>query len=267
MLYQPPLKGANLFNIVTENEYVFRLHWHFEIEVLYCIKGRFSYQVGSRTYSVKQGEYLIVSSAVDHIHKDMDPNTSTLVVVFGSALLGENFSYLMYRMFEPKSNNENIKRILEEVYTVFKRKDPAGRWLVKSCLMRLAALMLDELDSEEVNPSSYAGKFRRVTVIKPVLDYITEDYAKPISIEEAADIAHYGVKSFCRSFKQTTGSTFHQYLNAYRVEKACLLLCDRTLSIGDVGKQCGMGVPKTFSRLFRQHTGMMPSEYRDTHTK
>jgi AraC-like DNA-binding protein len=64
------------------------------------------------------------------------------------------------------------------------------------------------------------------------------------------------------------GTTFYDYVNAYRVREAQRLLTDPTESrfkVEALGRQAGFRARSTFFKLFRQHTGVSPAEYRATH--
>ncbi len=67
---------------------------------------------------------------------------------------------------------------------------------------------------------------------------------------------------FGRVFKQTFKMTFKQYLLQRRMELAKLLLSDGQMSISRICEQVGIGDPSYFSRLFKQYTGMLPSEFK-----
>jgi len=46
-----------------------------------------------------------------------------------------------------------------------------------------------------------------------------------------------------------------------RIRRACWLLTNTELSMGEVAEQCGFNSPHYFSRVFRKRMGCPPSEY------
>jgi AraC-like DNA-binding protein len=61
------------------------------------------------------------------------------------------------------------------------------------------------------------------------------------------------------------GTSFYDYVNEYRVREAQRLLTDPMESrfkVEALGRQAGFRARSTFFKLFRQHTGLTPSEYR-----
>lgn len=65
-----------------------------------------------------------------------------------------------------------------------------------------------------------------------------------------------------RVFKRETGLAPLGYLLRLRVEHAQSLLIHSTLSVTDIAHMSGFDDPYYFSRLFKKHTGVSPSEYR-----
>ncbi|UUZ86876.1 helix-turn-helix transcriptional regulator [Paenibacillus sp. P26] len=58
------------------------------------------------------------------------------------------------------------------------------------------------------------------------------------------------------------GITFNDYVRAARVEHAKALLRQTGKTIGWIASQSGYPNEKYFCRVFREVTGMLPSEYR-----
>lgn len=67
---------------------------------------------------------------------------------------------------------------------------------------------------------------------------------------------------FARSFKEAFGVPPHRYLLTRRIERAAALLRDTDLSITEIAFQTGWESLGTFSRTFRDITGVSPSELR-----
>jgi AraC-type DNA-binding domain-containing proteins len=64
----------------------------------------------------------------------------------------------------------------------------------------------------------------------------------------------------------TLKTTFYDYVNAFRVEEACvLLLSQREKSLGEIAELCGFGSVSTFRRAFQKYKSMNPSEWRQKH--
>lgn len=112
--------------------------------------------------------------------------------------------------------------------------------------------------SEQSNGGLSGSKLRRV------MSFIAENYAEDIKLAELAEAAGMSNFHFAREFKRTTGTTPHQYLIKFRIDRAKSLLVDKHLSLVEVGLRSGFSHQSHFTRLFRKVTGATPHAYRLT---
>ena len=68
---------------------------------------------------------------------------------------------------------------------------------------------------------------------------------------------------FTRLFRLWTGLPPGEYLLRKRVEQACKLLGDPTLSIKEVAARSGFDDPYYFSKVFRRVDGLTPTLFRE----
>ena len=69
---------------------------------------------------------------------------------------------------------------------------------------------------------------------------------------------------FTRVFKQVSGMSPNQYVQAKRIERAQTLLLASRLSIKEIAETVGIPNLSQFSKLFIKHTGYTPREYKNT---
>lgn len=98
--------------------------------------------------------------------------------------------------------------------------------------------------------------------IQLIRDYIHQNYMKNLSVEKISARFFLSPNHFCRYFKKSTGVTFVEYLNLYRIEKAEELLRNRALGVMEISIRCGFGSISQFYRHFKQVKGMSPKELR-----
>lgn len=67
---------------------------------------------------------------------------------------------------------------------------------------------------------------------------------------------------FSQCFKEIVGKTYTDYLRDIRMEQAKDYLRNTTKTIHWIAEQVGYTDEKYFSRLFREHVGVLPSDYR-----
>ena len=91
---------------------------------------------------------------------------------------------------------------------------------------------------------------------------VRERLMGPVTARELADIARLSLGHFNRAFRQTFGTSPHQYVINQRITHASSLLEDTDLAISEVARLSGFTSCSYFGAQFRRATGMSPGEYR-----
>lgn len=98
-----------------------------------------------------------------------------------------------------------------------------------------------------------------ITYIKK---YIVQNYGKLFDINEIAEQLNLSPNYLRSIFKEGTGSTIHEYLIDYRMEKACEMLKNKSYRIKDIAMDCGYENVSYFIQSFQKKYGVSPNEYR-----
>ena len=93
--------------------------------------------------------------------------------------------------------------------------------------------------------------------------FIEQHYAQNLSIQEIAQHVYISPTYLCLLFRQQTGTTVNAYLTQVRMERAKELLCDLSNKLYDISFAVGYSNPSYFSRQFKKHTGLLPSDWRN----
>ncbi|MFC5404920.1 helix-turn-helix transcriptional regulator [Cohnella soli] len=99
-------------------------------------------------------------------------------------------------------------------------------------------------------------------VVKQAIQYLSLQYARPISIEQMSAMLGYHRTHLCKLFKQATGLSPMQYLMNVRMTKAERLLDETAMTVEQIASSVGIGDALYFSKKFRKRTGRSPTEYR-----
>ncbi len=95
-----------------------------------------------------------------------------------------------------------------------------------------------------------------------VLRVMENDLSSSPSNEELAALCHMHPTYFIRYFKAEIGYTPQVYLNKLRMARACALLRGGRLSVSEIAAQLGFYDGMYFSKVFKRHYSMTPTEYR-----
>jgi two-component system response regulator YesN len=109
----------------------------------------------------------------------------------------------------------------------------------------------------------YQGRKRmNLEVFEKALNYIRDNFNRPITLEEVSDHVHISPYYFSHGFKNFTGMNFIDYVTKLRIDEAKKLLLTTDMNIGDIGKQVGYYDPNYFGRVFKNLVGMPPSKFK-----
>jgi YesN/AraC family two-component response regulator len=101
--------------------------------------------------------------------------------------------------------------------------------------------------------------------LKHAQAYISENYARGLTLKQAAAHAHMAPTYFSRIFKQEIGCTFSEYVTHIRLQQAKHLLSTTTLSIAEIAHAVGYQGPNYLTEVFKAVEGTTPGSYRRTH--
>jgi PAS domain S-box-containing protein len=96
----------------------------------------------------------------------------------------------------------------------------------------------------------------------PVIDHIRQNLRSQLTISDLARICHLSPSQTRRRFRNCFGQSPLQFILRLRVQAACNLLVNSTLSIGEVAERSGFPDQSYFTRQFRRIVGMSPRDYR-----
>ncbi|MBN1777580.1 MAG: AraC family transcriptional regulator [Clostridiales bacterium] len=99
-------------------------------------------------------------------------------------------------------------------------------------------------------------------IVDAVQHYIRDNLAQPINFSATA--ARYGFSGsyLTRIFRNRVGISPHRFLTECRIFTAKQLLTDTELLIREVGARVGYTDSFHFCKIFKQNTGISPSQYR-----
>ena len=252
------------------------LHWQDTMEIIYIKKGAGTAQVDLRVFEVHAGDIIFIPPG--HLHgltqlrgQRMEYENIIFDLTFlGSAVIDIcSQKYLLPILNEqitfpvcltPKDHGyTSISQCLDTADTLCDCRTPGYELGVKSSLMRLFSLLFQYGMMEEISASSAP---QNLTNLKETLNYLESNYRHHISIHDAALICGYSESHFMRWFKEMTGTSFIQYLNRYRLEKAFDLLKTSDKTILEISSEVGFDNLSNFNRLFKKHFGTTPRSMR-----
>lgn len=104
---------------------------------------------------------------------------------------------------------------------------------------------------------------QRSDTMRGILLYLCEHYKDPqLSTNKIAQAFGFHPNYISQIFKKSENETLTNYLMRLRIEKACALLENSDCQVRQAGEQVGYPDYLYFTKVFKRHMGVTPSEYR-----
>jgi transcriptional regulator GlxA family with amidase domain len=103
--------------------------------------------------------------------------------------------------------------------------------------------------------------------IKKTQEFIEKNTQEKITVDELADMAAVGRRSFERRFKQATNNSVSEYIHRVKIEAAKRQFENSRKNINEVMYDVGYTDTKAFRAMFKKITGLTPIEYRNKYNK
>lgn len=105
-------------------------------------------------------------------------------------------------------------------------------------------------------------RWEQVNAVQRMQDYIVKHVKDPITLYDLARVSGYSPWHTGRIFKELTGKTPFEYLRAYRLSQAALMLRDEKTRVIDVAFDFVFDTPEGFTRSFSNFFGINPAYYK-----
>lgn len=100
--------------------------------------------------------------------------------------------------------------------------------------------------------------------ITSVCDYVLENTESRLSLKNIAEKFYMNYTYLSNTFKQKTGIHFNDYLTSVKIARAKYLIKNSSLKYYEICARLGYRDTEYFSKLFKKHTGLSPTEYKKT---
>ena len=239
-------KYKNLINIP---------HYHDDYEVICVEAGTAKLTVNKVSYALGAGDVAFVHENESHsIHATPD----SVVAILKAE--GSFFGHL----FPDKKLASPVLRgtyfssgILEEIRRELSRSDAYGSIIADGTVtLALCRMLRDEPVCEhkrESDPVLESEAYHRIR------EKISKEYAT-LTFSQAAEFLYFSKPYFSKTFHNTFGMTFTEYLNTVKIGMAIKMIQKGEENVTKISSECGFNTIRNFNRIFKKMTGHTPSE-------
>lgn len=133
---------------------------------------------------------------------------------------------------------------------------------VKIYSNEICASLLQSLLMQLMRISQIDGNEKTMENKSEILKYIQENFNQELSYAKLEKLFSYHKNTINLFLKKMTGKSLGGYVIELRMKCACELLSYSSLSILEISEKCGYHYESFFSRQFKAHYGISPSEFK-----
>jgi len=227
---------------------------------IFVRRGRVVWVVDEEEHPLGPGDLIVVPPGVMHRAYSRTRQVTLGSIHVNVTLPGgqDVFEMLVPARTRDVKKGSRLDRYLDAVMTEWDRPDSADALLAMPAWGRLVTLELLRHDA--------ALGLLKQRAIDPLVAELLDELARRVSqvttLDELAEWAGFTAQHLNRTFRRELGVTPLQHLTRLRMEQAAAQLADGKLTVKAIAASVGLDDPYYFSRLFRQHFGRSPAQYR-----
>lgn len=249
------------------------LHYHDELEIIYCISGSGCILIGGESYVITSKDSIIILPDQVHSIESITEPFEYFNILFKFSMIEsereDNFIYQQYMVpfakgsvsvpYIIKRDSSLSEQLSPHILPLIDEGKEISILLIKSHLYAI----IDILNSIAVPIDKKSNSnYKTNEFLRQAVQYINDYYSEKVKISEVSAFCGYSSSHFMKLFKDLTGTSFSQYLVRFRLEKAARLLRSTDKSIINIATLCGFFNASYFTRAFIKQYKSTPSVYR-----
>lgn len=245
---------------VTENqlECVVPYHWHRCIEMIVPILNGAEIRAEDEIYRIFPGDYFLVNSQSAHLCRDIYP-----YLEYQGYIIQVNYAFLKHHcphfddLFFPNDLPIEVKgkiyQHIQDMIAASQLETAYAHLVVESQLLLILAKLLQH--------STLRTKMAKTGVPQNITNYISENDALPLSVQEIADHYHIAYSSLEKMFQKHFGMSVKKYIASIRLKNAVYQLLNRDEdNITKIAFENGFVNMKSFYKTFKDTYQMTPRD-------
>ncbi|MCQ2433213.1 MAG: AraC family transcriptional regulator [Clostridia bacterium] len=213
-------------------KYEMAYHWHAEHEIIRVLAGSLRITLNNREMTAQAGDLIYVNSETVHGAVPNDCVYECIVYTPGFlSMPGSDFmdGLLNHSIFVKEffshddPETAELRYLADEVFTAMDAETAGYRFSVIGDVYAMLGWIADHGAYEEQLALQFrsARDEKNVQKLKRVLTFIRTSYDQQITLHDMAEAAGVSPQYFCAFFKTMTEKSPTEYLNSYRIERAC----------------------------------------------
>lgn len=203
------------------------------------------------------------ASNVSSLDSSVDASNDSSLDSFMDASNGSSLESSMEASMTSSAGDPYLpfRQHIHMLFDTIQKKSP-GYELVTQGLLYLILGDITENHFFTSDSGDTKRNHKRIHLLKQVLELMEDSYQTSLTLEQLSKAAGMSSKYFCRFFQEMTHKSPFDYLNHYRIERACYQLLSTEDTITEIAYGCGFNDLSYFIKLFKRYKGTTPAKYR-----
>lgn len=220
---------------------------------VFILNGSCSYEFEYDSFTAKAGDILYLSN--DSTYR-MSVGGEEYRFIYCDFKFADNGSGVRHSFVCTPHNPTDAENLFRRMFRIYNSVSGERFNSCMACIYEISALIADSRER------GYLGSGTRKMMAEAKL-FIEQGAPDPsFTVSGAAD--HFGMSEayFRRLFRSVYHTSPSKYIRSVRVERAKKLLSYQFVTLTDCAAQCGFSSVQYFTRVFREATGITPSQFR-----
>lgn len=250
-------KNNKIYTHNKSESYNFDSHFHSKTEIAYCFSGYQDIRLGNTTYTLQQGDAVIIFPNVIHeyIKHNTDEKTESVSIICHTEYLADFIPDLITKHpLSPFIQSNQISKTSAYAFEMI--KDAKSHTELIGWTFVILSDLIHKIDLIPIKGSD------EFTLAPNLISYINTNFQKPLTITFLSREFGYSSSYIAHIFYDQLKVPFRTYLGGVRSEYAAKLIETTTKSLTEIAFECGYNSLNTFCRCFKKHFSKTPSEYK-----
>lgn len=159
------------------------------------------------------------------------------------------------------TNSEAFQQLVNRLVYIFMENNPAKDFFVDLILQELIVRLLQARNMKAISEMHH--KTNTDPRLSYVVDYIRHNISRQFDVDMLSEKACMSSSHFFRCFKSEYGMSPLEFINQEKIEAAARMIRDNPdQQLKEIYYECGFNNYGHFSKLFKRHMKVSPTDYR-----
>lgn len=253
MFYQlSHIAASDYFKKEYGENFCYPPHLHQCFEIIIVLSGEMSVTIDTTVYTLKQNDSVLIFP--NQIHSLKSEISEHMLCIFSPKII---------QAFTTKNTskvpaNSKFKLKPETVELIKNLENTSDKLLTKGVLYIMSAEFDENREYKTLESTEH-------DLISKIFQFIEQNYSDDCTLEDLEKETGYCYSYLSRCFKKAVGISYSNFVNIYRLNKACYLLENTNKSIIECATDSGFASIRNFNRKFKEQFSITPTEYKNNY--